>query len=336
MPIPFVGRSLRCLVGKLEESQHDLNFYDILDPPETYDTLLQTLAYAAPLKAKPLESPWTTRVFSERYSSNLAVRKKYKPVDCKVRPVPSFMPDPSRQVFKCIEIPELPALPFESTTLTRFEPTEQITLERLEVMLKTIPEGFFSSHELDLLVFIIRNREAAIAFTDAERGTFSRKYFLDYQIPIIEHTPWVQAPIRIPKAIKDTVCKMLIEQQDAGKYEYSTASYRSRIFPVTKKSGLCMVHDVQELNKVTIQDSALPPQVDNFAENHVGHVIYGLADLFSGYDSRILAVESRPLTTFNSLIGPNRLMVLPQGATNSVPEFQCCIIHTLDEDTPQN
>ena len=203
-------------------------------------------------------------------------------------------------------------------------------------MLKTIPEGFLSSYEINLSVFIIRNREAAIAFTDAERGMFSRKYFPDYQIPIIEHTPWVQVPIQIPKAIKDTVRKMLIEQRDAGKYEYSMASHRSRIFPVTKKAGLRMVHDVQELNKVTIWDSALPPRVDDFAESHVGHVIYGLADLFSGYDRRILAIESRPLTTFNSLIGPNRLTVLPQGATNSVPEFQCCTIHTLDEDTPRN
>ena len=47
-------------------------------------------------------------------------------------------------------------------------------------------------------------------------------------------------------------------------------------------------------------------------------------------------MESRPLTTFNSLIGPSRLTVLPQGATNSVPEFQRCAVHTLDEDTPGN
>ena len=72
MPIPFVGWLLQCLVGELEEPQHDLDSYDNLDPPETYDTLLQTLAYVAPLGAKPLESPWTTRIFSTQYSSNLA------------------------------------------------------------------------------------------------------------------------------------------------------------------------------------------------------------------------------------------------------------------------
>jgi hypothetical protein len=100
---------------------------------------------------------------------------------------------------------------------------------------------------------------------------------------------------------------MLQDQRDAGKYEYSTASYHSRMFTVTKKIGLRIIHDVQELNKVTIRDVALPPRVDDFAESHVGHTIYGLADLFSGYDGRTLAIASRPLTTFNSLIGPSRL-----------------------------
>ena len=284
-PVPFVGRSLRCLVGELQEERQDYEFLDDMEPPESYDALLQTLSYASPSDAKPLETAWTKRVFTENVYSTNVVRKKYKPVDRKVCPVPSYMPDPSGQTFKRVEIPPLPPLSFEVPTLSEFIPTERITQERLETMLKTIPEKFLHPREIDLLVSVIRNRENAIAFTDAERGTFSRKYFPDYQIPVIEHTPWVQSPIRIPKAIEATVRKMLQEQRDAGKYEYSTASYRSRIFTVAKKDpGIRIIHDVQELNKVTIRDSALPPRVDDFAESHVGHVVYGLADLFSGYD----------------------------------------------------
>ena len=143
---------------------------------------------------------------------------------------------------------------------------------------------------------------------------------------------WVQPPIRVPKAIEATVRKMLEEQKAAGKYEYSTASYRSQIFTVLKKLSLQIVHDVQELNKVTICDAALPPHVDDFAEGLVGRVIYALADLFTGYDGRILAVKSRPLTTFNSIIGPHWLTVLPQGAMNSVPEFQRCTQHVFQPD----
>jgi hypothetical protein len=325
------------LVGKVEDNWQDFHFLDSINPPETYDTLLRTISYAAPIDSKPLEMLWMQQVFAEGPYKTNVIRKKYKPVDCKVCPVPSYMPDPMGQVFKCVEIPKLPPLPFDVTPLTEFQPTDRIMQERLDSMLKTIPKNFLLPHEIDLLVYILRNWEAAIAFTDAEQGTFSRTYFPDYEIPVIEHTPWVQLPIQILKAIEAMVRKMLEEQRATGKYKYSSASYCLRIFTVAKKiqTAICIIHDVQELNKVMIRDSVLPPQVDDFAESHMGHSIYGLADLFSDYDGCTLAVISRPLTMFNSLIGPSWLTVLLQGATNSVPEFQRCAIHTLDEDTPK-
>jgi len=170
-----------------------------------------------------------------------------------------------------------------------------------------------------------------------EWGTFSNKYFPDYKIPVIKHTPWVQDPIQIPKAIEDMVHQMLLDQKAAGKYEYSTALDQSHIFAVAKpKGGIHLVADVQELNKVTAWDAGLPPRIDDFAESFVGHVIYGLADLFSGYDGRRLRIISRPLTTFTSLIGPHRSCMLPQGTTNSLPEFQCCTTHTLQDEIPKN
>ena len=85
-----------------------------------------------------------------------------------------------------------------------------------------------------------------------------------------------------------------------------------------------------------MRDAGLLPRTDNFAESFVGHAIYGLADLFSGYDGRKLAVTSRPLTTFSCLIGPLHSCVLPQGMTNSLPEFQCCTTHALQEEIPKN
>ena len=130
---------------------------------------------------------------------------------------------------------------------------------------------------------------------------------------------------------------MLLDQKAAGKYEYSTASYCSRIFAFEKpKGGIQIVANVQELNRVTVRDASLPPRTDDFAESFVGHVIYGLADLFSGYDGRKLALISRPLTMFSCLIGPLHSCVLPQGAMNSLPEFQQCTTHTLQEEIPKN
>ena len=331
--VPTLGRALHSLMGTY--SFDSPSFISELEPPETYDFILQKIAHCSPRVSRPLLTPWTKRALV--YESNpLQMRTKYKTVDKKVRPVPSYMPDPAGQTFLPVVIPSLPILPLDPPLLATFRPTKRLTEDRLQKILSSVPKDFLQTREIDLLVYVLRERELALAFEDSERGTFSDKYFPDYEIPVIEHTPWVQAPIRVPKAIEETVRQMLLDQKAAGKYEYSTASYRSRIFAVGKpKGGIRLVADVQELNKVTVRDAGLPPRTDDFAESFVGHVIYGLADLFSGYDGRKLGVASRPLTTFNSLIGPHRSCVLPQGATNSLPEFQRCTTHTLQEEIPK-
>ncbi|KAF8634386.1 hypothetical protein AX17_004208 [Amanita inopinata Kibby_2008] len=242
------------------------------------------------------------------------------------------MPNPNGQEFKMISMPELSPLSLNPDYRANFISSERFTRERLEHILSTVPDGFLQDRELDLLTQVLFSRQKALAFDDKERGTFSPEYFPDYEIPVMEHTPWIQPPIRVPKAIEGEFKRLLLEQKAVGKFEPSMASYRSRIFAVSKKKGLRLVNDVQELNKVTIRDLALPPRPDDFAEKAAGRVIYGLADLFSGYDGRRLAEISRPLTTFGCIIGPHRLMTLPQGATNSVPEFQRCIDHVLEAE----
>lgn len=47
-------------------------------------------------------------------------------------------------------------------------------------------------------------------------------------------------------------------------------------------------------------------------------------------------MKSRPLTTLSTLIGALRLTCLPQGATNSVPEFCKCTNHCLSKEIPNN
>ena len=212
------------------------SFFSELEPPKAYDFILQNVALCAPRLSRPLSTPWTRRALS--YDSfPLQTRTKYKTVDRKVRPVPSYMPDPAGQVFLPVIIPSLPSLPLDPPRLANFKPTKRLTRERLEKILMSVPQDFLRPREIDLLVFVLQSRELALAFEDSERGTFSDKYFPDYEIPVIEHVPWVQAPIRVPKAIEDTVRQMLQEQKAAGKYEYSTASYRSRIFAVAKPKG---------------------------------------------------------------------------------------------------
>ena len=121
------------------------------------------------------------------------------------------------------------------------------------------------------------------------------------------------------------------EQMESGKYEPSCALYQSTFFVVEKKGGaLQIVHDLQPLNAVTICDATLPPRVDDMIESFSGWVIYGLFDLKSGYDSRILAPQSRDLTSFYMEgMGLLRLTWLPQGHMNSIAEFQRCSQHMI-------
>ena len=248
------------------------------------------------------------------------------------------MPDLSAQALKPIILPPIRPLPTNPPPRSEFKPTDRLTLERLDIILGNIPDhSSLSSQELDLLVFILQDRQSALAFSDNERGTFSREFFPDYIIPVVEHTPWVQPPIPIPKAIESKVCKILEAHFASGRYEQACSAYRSPLFAVQKKNGdLRLVHDLQMLNSNTIRDASLPPRPDDFAESFVGYACYGVADLFSGYDARTLDVRSRDLTTFQCMDVSGRCTVLPQGATNAVSDFVRCTRHILAEEIPDH
>ncbi|EMD31742.1 hypothetical protein CERSUDRAFT_59643, partial [Gelatoporia subvermispora B] len=131
------------------------------------------------------------------------------------------MPNPSAHKFKAIVVGELPPLITNPPSWREFEGSGRISYAQLEEIIATVPEGFLSEAEIDLMAHVVIKNEKAIAFTDAQRGTFSREYFPDYQIPHIEHTPWQRPIIKIPKALEDDVRRLITEQQDAGKFEYS-------------------------------------------------------------------------------------------------------------------
>ena len=117
------------------------SFVPDLEPPIAYDSLLQNIAHCSPRTSRPLLTPWTRRALT--YESNpLQTRTKYKTVDKKVRPVPTYMPDPARQVFLPVTIPSLPTLPLDPPFRLDFMPMCRLTLERLEKILASMPKGF--------------------------------------------------------------------------------------------------------------------------------------------------------------------------------------------------
>ena len=134
-----------------------------LDPPPEFDSLLHT--YASTMGINPTNitsSPWTDRAFNDEfyYSRYCSVgtgkkpakrtTRPYKRVDQKVRPVPTYFPDPRAQEFK--EIPpavplELPVCPPDYHSL---DFSGRVTLERLEVMLAKIEPGMLTPDKINL------------------------------------------------------------------------------------------------------------------------------------------------------------------------------------------
>ena len=217
---------------------------------------------------------------------------------------------------------ELPTHPPE------FMPTLHLTEERLKIL--CINEGFLWPEEEKLFAHIFKLNQYTLAFEESHRGSFRDDYFSPYIIPTVPHIPWEFANIPIPPGIREDVIKLLKEKIDAGVYEPSQASYRSRWFCVVKKNkSLRIVHDLQPLNKVTIRDAGLPPIVDDFVEPFAEHKCYTCFDLFWGFDARKVTLESRDLTSFLTPLELLHITSILIEFINSLAEFQKCIVFIL-------
>ena len=75
---------------------------------------------------------------------------------------------------------------------------------------------------------------------------------------------------------------------DAGVYEHSNSSYRSRWFCIVKKDmmSLRLVHSLKLLNAVTIQHSGVTPFTEHIAEQFASRACGGILDLYIEYDKR--------------------------------------------------
>lgn len=269
-------------------------------------------------------------------NGGLICATKYKSVAKKVRPVNQAMP---QNINPPLQKPELSRDPYFcplSRSPPDFTPSKKVTWERLE-MLSFAPEDWLTEEEIKLLLQVIKLRENAIAFCEEERGLLKRSWGLPYVIPVVEHVPWQKKTIPIPQAIRTEFINLVKEGLKTGLYEQSTSSYSSPVFCVSKQNGkIRIVHDLQELNRVTIKDAGLPPAPEEFVENFAGRACYGLGDVFGGYDERELAEESRPLTTFETPVGRMQLTRLPQGATNSVSVYQAQMVWVIQDEIPEN
>jgi hypothetical protein len=274
---------------------------------------------------------------TDAHSDTVAIygSRKYKPVAQKVRPVLAELPDKFRIQRKIVGDP-LANMPALSPNPPPFQPTGRYTAERRDIIDKVHPEGFLWPQERALMHHFMCIQNMGFAWDDSERGRFREDFFPPVIMPVIEHKPWVLRNMPIPPGIYDEVCKIIQTKIDAGVYERSNSSYRSRWFTVLKKGGkaLRIVHSLEPLNAVTIQHSGVPPYTEHLAEHFAGRACGGILDLYVGYDERALDERSRDLTTFQTPFGAMRLVTLPMGWTNSVPIFHDDVTYILQPEIP--
>lgn len=261
--------------------------------------------------------------------------KKYKPVALKVRPVFTEVPERFRIKREIIGDPlaEMPSLP---TNPSDFVPTGRYTAERKEIIDKIHEKPFLQPEEKKLMHNFMMLQNEAFAWDDSERGSFRHDFFPPIEIPVVEHKVWVERSIPIPRGQLDMVCKLIKSKISAGVYEPSNSSYRTKFFGVVKKDGqsIRLVHALEPLNAVTIAHSGVPPATEELANHFAGRACGGVLDLYSGYDHRDIAENSRDYTTFQTPFGALRLVKLPQGWTNSVPIFHDDVTHILRDEIP--
>ena len=277
--------------------------------------------------------PYQNNEFDSSRHQQPKVFTAYKRVDRKIRPVPGVFPEDAKVIRQFPEDPlaSLVPLPYHPP---EFQENGRLTLERLKAI-DLNPDKFLWPEEEKLFNHILQLHQNAFVFEDSQRGTFREDYFSPYIIPVIPHEPWAYPNIPIPPGIRERVIELLKEKIEADVYEPSQSSYRSRWFCVLKKNGkLRLVHDLQPLNRVTIKEAGLPPNLDTFVQPFAGHQCYTVLDLYWGFDARKVHPTSRDLSAFYTPLGLLRITSLPTGFTNSPAEFQACMQFILQHEMP--
>ena len=239
----------------------------------------------------------------------------YKPIAKKVWPVLAPLEEEYHVLHRLPGDP-LAGLITLPTNPLDFVPGQRFTQERADALDLDLAQWLWPE-EVKLVWWMVLNHETAFAWTATERGRLDDQYFPPVKISTVPHTPWILQNIPIPPSSWDQAIQITKDCITSGVYEPSATAYRSRWFCMLKQDGktLRLVHDLQPLNTVTIQDSSVPPFVEHLAESFGGYTVYSMMDLFAGYDQCLLHVDSQDTTTFNSPLGPHRLTTLPMGHT---------------------
>ncbi|EED82892.1 predicted protein [Postia placenta Mad-698-R] len=82
---------------------------------------------------------------------------------------PGLVPIPSPWIKQVYSKQNVMVVAVHPPPCSSFRPTEWLMQERLDKIMNTVPDGFLTAEELNLMVYIVDICQEAIAWTDAER-----------------------------------------------------------------------------------------------------------------------------------------------------------------------
>ncbi|KAG6871598.1 hypothetical protein C0992_010657, partial [Termitomyces sp. T32_za158] len=180
------------------------------------------------------------------------IKKKYKPVALKTKPVTSSISEDFRIKQKIIGDP-LADMPPLTPNPPPFVPTGRFTNKRRKQFIADHNKGFLTAAELNVLTNFMAKQNKAFAWEDSECSSLRTDFFLPVVIPTIPHIPWTERNRLIPPGLEAEVCQIIHSKIKAGVYEPSNSAYCSQWFSVLKKNGsLRIVHSLELLNRITI------------------------------------------------------------------------------------
>jgi len=94
-----------------------------------------------------------------------------------------------------------------------------------------------TNQEREVLIEVLYNREAGIAFDFMEKGVFKPEVEPPHIIPTIQHEPWQAVNFRVPKALEGEVVDIVKKNLECGALERCCGPYRNPWFLVPKNSG---------------------------------------------------------------------------------------------------
>ena len=144
-------------------------------------------------------------------------------------------------------------MPILEKVLPAFQPTGRYSAEKWKDLIKK-HKNFLWKEEIRLMDHFMCQQNKEFAWADSERGTFHLDFFPPIEFPVVAHEPYIERSIPIHSEIYKEVCRIIKSKLEAGVYEPSNASYRTRWFCILKKDGksLRIVHSLEPLNRIYV------------------------------------------------------------------------------------